>query len=155
MSDKPVKRHNAIAPLSRDHHAALVFALRLKNGVIKGADTGELAAYVSHFWFHHLVPHFRDEEEVFFPESAHPLINRALDEHVRIKALVDNIAVKPDGETMLALSKLLNEHVRFEERTLFNALEKDIKPENMEKIARVLLHHDLADAPAFPRPFWL
>jgi quercetin dioxygenase-like cupin family protein len=90
-------------------------------------------------------PHFRDEEERFFPllvgadEPAGELLVRALLEHQRLYALVGKL----DGElaaggasqtTLRQLAQTLVEHIRFEERTLFPLIEKAAPEEALRRL---------------------
>ena len=79
--------------------------------------------------------HFRDEEERFFPllvdaeAPAGELLARALLEHQRLYALIgelENGLAAGDVATtqMQQLAETLEEHIRFEERTLFPLIEQ-------------------------------
>ena len=64
-----MKRHESLAPLSREHHAALLLAQLLKKNAAayKGmpADTPGKILYAAEFYSSHLIAHFDDEEKVF------------------------------------------------------------------------------------------
>jgi Hemerythrin HHE cation binding domain len=125
-----MKRSQALAALSRDHHHALDAALRLRR-----ADADDLDAARAHlqaFWHPRGRRHFEIEERLILP--ALPEIDpdwreataRVRDEHARIRAAVDAV-LAPAGEggveAARALGTLLHDHVRFEERHLFGLLE--------------------------------
>src|SRR5262245_52256428 len=90
-----MKRHRALVPLSHDHHHALVRARRLRRAAEDDpAARREATAAFLGFFARDTRPHFRDEEERFFPvlvggdESATEPLVRALLEHQRLYALV-------------------------------------------------------------------
>jgi mannose-6-phosphate isomerase-like protein (cupin superfamily) len=114
-----MKRHPALVPLSHDHQHGLVQARRLRHGDVDGfAD----------FFAHELVRHFRQEEELVFPLLAEvgaepPELSHALLEHQRIRAM----ASRPDA----ALGELLAEHIRLEERVLFETIQRVVPDERL------------------------
>jgi hemerythrin-like domain-containing protein len=142
-----VRRHPALVPLSDDHHHELVQARRL----VRGADSDaaerlEVAsAYVSAF-FTDTVEHFRREEETVFPLYAaragadDALLERTLREHMELhglaRALRAEVAaddVSPD--TLRTLGRLLHDHVRLEERELFEAIQRVVPHAELDAIA--------------------
>jgi hypothetical protein len=68
-----MKRHPALAPLSRDHHHALVLAQRLRRAGEQDA-AGAAEAFLEH-WIEEERLHFRLEENELFP-----LVERTLPE---------------------------------------------------------------------------
>jgi quercetin dioxygenase-like cupin family protein/hemerythrin superfamily protein len=128
-----MKRHPALVPLSHDHHQALVEARRLR----RAADTPDSAAAATaflRFFADETVRHFREEEELLFPsvvdlEEARELLVQALLEHQRLHALTARLQqlVTAGGEVddvMRKLGRLLEAHVRLEERQLFPLIER-------------------------------
>ena len=130
------RRHEALVPLSHDHHHALHNARLLKEASEGDVGQRTLAskAFVA-FFRADSVPHFREEEEEIFPLVARspnaPIekMTHVLVEHVQIHALVrelDNQASSGDAsaETMKELAALLRAHIRFEEDVLFPEIEQ-------------------------------
>ena len=62
-----MKRDAALASLSRDHHLALVVALKLRSATASTAD--EARAAMAAFWPVHGRRHFRVEEEILLPAT--------------------------------------------------------------------------------------
>jgi hypothetical protein len=126
-----MKRSEALAPLSRDHHHALEVALRLRR-----ADEGTLDDAVAHFgefWAGAGEAHFEIEEELILPALPAgdpdwaPAVERIRTEHAAVRARArDLLAEGSPRDLGLArdLGELLNGHVRFEERHLFTLLEE-------------------------------
>ena len=67
MEHKPIKRHEALQNLSREHHEILTFGLRLKKGIQKEANLKIMNAYIDWFWESYLESHFQLEENQLFP----------------------------------------------------------------------------------------
>lgn len=114
-----------------------------------------MAPYVDYFWNEHMAPHFREEEELLFdhaPESE--LVQQALREHVAIRRLAGEGASATNTEPLQQLALLVNDHVRFEERTLFPFLEQNLSEEILRSIGAALdaVHHPAADT--WEDAFW-
>jgi quercetin dioxygenase-like cupin family protein len=127
-----MKRHPALISLSHDHHRSLVEARRLRRAA-DAPESAEAATAFLRFFADETIPHFRQEEEMLFPsvldlEEAHELLVQALLEHQRLHALTARLQqlVNTGGEvdeTMRELGRLLEAHVRLEERELFPLIE--------------------------------
>jgi len=100
-----------------------------------------MVPYAEYFWKHHLLPHFREEEEILFVPASDPLVLRAKEEHVEIRQLIESL-LDPQDVTLkaqlLLLADQLDKHIRFEERELFPHLEKILLPDQLERIGRQL-----------------
>ena len=145
-----MKRHESLAPLSREHHAALLLAQLLKKNAAayKGmpADTEGKILYAAGFYSSHLIPHFADEEKVFEKlkgKSVHldDAIKETIAEHVLLRKLFEEIANQQDPLTFNdTLGRSLEKHIRKEERELFPMIENAADETTLAFIAK-LLHH--------------
>ena len=145
-----MKRHPSLAPLSRDHHHALILAQRLRRATEQdAADAAE--AFLEH-WMEEERLHFRLEEEVLLPAYAaygdpgHPAVVRTLVDHVRIRRDVERLAGGADPALLHELGERLADHVRLEENELFPLVERTL-PEP----ALAALGERLRDQPPGPR----
>ena len=129
-----MKRSAALAPLSRDHHQALDAALRLRGADVAGLD--EAVAHFARFWDHGQA-HFAIEERLILPALPSDDadwargIERVARDHAAIRRLATALlapGAAPEVATARSLGDLLNEHVRFEERNLFELLEQRLDP---------------------------
>jgi hypothetical protein len=129
-----LKRDPALVPLSRDHHFALRQALWLRRAA--GASDLGAAARVARDYtgFHRdeLVPHMADEESIVFPafERNDPAgTERLRGEHREIDALTSRLRSSLDDAAdprplMAEIAALLDDHVRYEERVYFMAVQE-------------------------------
>ncbi len=134
-----MRRSPELAPLSRDHHATLEHALRLRR-----ASEDDLATVVAGFLAFLVGPgraHFAQEEELLapaVPSARSDLARRVLDEHLEILRRAECLGRDPCVTEARGLGDLLTRHVRFEERELFPWLEAQLPAERMRDIARAL-----------------
>lgn len=130
------RRHDALIPLTHDHHHALHNARLLRKAADSGdTDRVDAARSFVQFFREQSVMHFREEEEQIFPlvinhpECPREAIVRILTDHVRLHALVDSLGTSAEegsveGDLMRELADLLQAHIRYEEDTLFPAIEE-------------------------------
>lgn len=130
----PIKRNEALKPLSRDHHQGLLVCWKIKQGFKLNVETKRIKKYLDWFWKNHLKEHFEIEEKFLFPilGNQNKLIDQAITEHIKLKRLFKN---KTEIEKSINLIREeLEKHIRFEERTLFNEIQKIATSEELEKI---------------------
>ena len=148
-----LRRDPALVPLSQDHHAALMQAQALSRaaaGVAPYAGKPERTARAFlAFRQAELLGHFGDEEDVLFPaaERVDPEgTARVRSEHAELHALAGTLegalAEGRDPRPIMAqLGSLLHDHVRFEERAWFEALQARLLSEELARIGRELEAH--------------
>lgn len=137
----PIKRSEYLKPLSREHHYSLLFGWKIKQGINRNVAIDRMTSYVRYFWPKMLLPHFKEEEEALFVYSTAALTLQALAEHQRIEMLVQALIGDPENGTYAALLNLAEEvdqHVRFEERTLFPFLEEQLTEEELQKAGKII-----------------
>lgn len=142
-----VRRHETLIPLTHDHHHALAWGRRLRDAekLTDETERRTLANDFVNFYQGRAVRHFHEEEELFFaPLVDHPeardLVLRAVGDHLRLHALVRTVKrLLSKGEietaTLVQISKLLSDHVRFEEQELFPLVERLIPEEDLTDLA--------------------
>jgi hemerythrin-like domain-containing protein len=153
---KPLKRSKQLAPLSREHHDGLLFAWKLKQGLENKTPVDTLRSYCLWYWKHHIKPHFFQEEKILIPYLPvhHPFSVRLKEEHDHIRELILGLDEEGDTRTFMILSDLISEHIRFEERELFNYLEEILSPEKLNEIFQQLEEHPLKTT-EWNDAFWL
>jgi len=149
---KPIKRHKALQPLSRQHHFGLLFSWKLRKGFSKGIAPERMMEYANWFYINEIEPHFSDEEKYLFPilDPSHELIERALKEHRRIKRLF--LDTEDPERSLHRLEEELDAHIRFEERILFNEIQKVATPEQLAIVEEI--HTENEPILEYSDPFW-
>lgn len=142
-----MRRHEALIPLSHNHHHALAQARRLRDDATGDAEIRVARAREFVDFFHNdSVEHFRAEEENVFPlvvahPEIRPLLMQVLIEHLEIRALVNGLEDELEtggvrGGTLIQLSQKLEEHVRLEEKKVFPLIER-LAPDALRVLAKV------------------
>jgi iron-sulfur cluster repair protein YtfE (RIC family) len=127
-----VKRHLQLRPLSRQHRDGLIEARRLRRAAEGREPLPDSVAIFLSVWEAQGRPHLLVEEEILLPAFARaagerdPLIARTLAEHAALRRSVGALAAAAgEAQRQLAgeIGRALDDHIRFEERVLFPAVE--------------------------------
>lgn len=120
-----MKRHPSLQALSRDHNVGLVLARRLQ------IPSEEVARDFLAIWDAEMADHFSEEERLLLPLCGRLDQERLAGEHQEIREAVSRLR---NGELVVArdLSVLLHDHIRWEERRLFPAIEMSATPEQLD-----------------------
>jgi hemerythrin len=135
-----MKRIPELRDLSVDHHHGLLLA-RMAKLVASGQEAKplpEMWKEVEERFRLELEPHFRVEEEVIAPalesHGEHQLVQRLLREHAALRRLA-----RPGGErtaaSLAAFGELLENHIRFEEREMFEVTQAVLSADQLKAIA--------------------
>ena len=140
MERKPIKRNENIIPLSREHHGALLFCWKIRWGIHLNTEPDRISRYVKWFWDNELQPHQEDENKLLFFDTSDELVQRALNEHAKMKSdVADIVSGKLQNvDAFLNLADFLEDHTRYEERVLFPHLEQKLSQEQLNNIGKVL-----------------
>ncbi len=133
----PLKRHENLAPLSRDHMRGLFLARYARSDAPPyknyPVETAAKISIIIDGYKNDLLPHFREEEDVLMPfirkntPSLIPIAEEILAEHIQLTALAEKLAVSPDDAVLLdEFGRLLERHIRKEERILFEKLQEAV-----------------------------
>jgi iron-sulfur cluster repair protein YtfE (RIC family) len=126
--------------LSRQHHQGLLLCWKIRKGFSTNVDPERIKKYANWFFDEHLLQHFNEEEQVLFPilGNEHELIKKAKAEHRRLKRLFDS---KTDiMKSLHYIEEELEQHIRFEERVLFNVIQDAATPGQLQKLEN--LHNE-------------
>lgn len=139
-----MKRHEALIPLSRDHHDALILAQLLK---ISAPDYSGLpttvkdkSVYALNMFIENLQPHFLTEEKILAAvKDQHPEITKLteeiLDEHRYLTEQFLSLNSLSVTEDILDnIGKALEAHVRKEERVLFPLIQQYCSEEILQTL---------------------
>jgi iron-sulfur cluster repair protein YtfE (RIC family) len=144
-----MKRHESLAPLSREHHDALILAQLIKRNApaYKGLPTTivDKVDYSINFYKNNLKQHFKKEETMLkkvrnIDPSIAKLADEIVAEHKMLAAFFRSLKDALDQEAVLnELGNELDAHIRKEERVLFPLLQQHCPEELLQKIQPLLL----------------
>jgi len=153
-------RHPALVDLSRDHHFALRQALWLRRAADAATADAAIRSARDYLDFYRgaLLAHLADEEEVLLPLAGHadPAgAERIRAEHRELHALTEALdealEARADPRSLgREIGELLDDHVRFEERAFFMAVQNGLSEaglEDLQKALRVRRNRRSARAP--------
>lgn len=129
-----MKRCAALRTLSNEHHHGLVLAKR----AIKAAGTeaaGKAWQQIQARFAAELEPHFQAEETGLLPALERvgetELVRRTHADHVELRRMIREGGV----QAMTAFAELLIQHIRFEERELFEAAQRKLSDAELGALA--------------------
>ena len=138
MKTKPIKRHLALQPLSRDHHQGLLLSWKIRTGFNKGIAVDRIKKYSDWFYKIYLTPHFKEEEKYIFPilGNDNEMVKKAIAQHRRLERLFNStLEIK---KSLSLIEEELEQHIRFEERVLFHEIQEVATEQQLQII---LEHH--------------
>jgi hemerythrin-like domain-containing protein len=149
----PIRRDPRLFPLSHDHHGALAKA-REATLAVDGTSPHDpaaldaLAERCAAYFAEHLEPHFKREEKHLLPVTVarfgrdDDLVTRVKEEHAMVRKLTRRLTDPGDKAPMAgrlaAWAMTLIDHVRFEEREWFEALQNSLPDKELERLGRLL-----------------
>tara|TARA_R110000751_G_scaffold307769_1_gene431142 strand:- start:106923 stop:107384 length:462 start_codon:yes stop_codon:yes gene_type:complete len=152
MGRTPIKRHSALQGVSREHHHGLLLCWKIRTGLSKNVSMERIKVYVDWFYRTYLVPHFELEETYIFPivGNDHPWVKKALSDHRRLIRLFTSTAA--DMKTLGQIEETLEQHIRFEERQLFNHVQEMANNKQLDIIEKQHSNEKFNDN--ISDPFW-
>lgn len=124
-------RDKSLIPLSRQHQHALALCVRLDRAIQSGkVDLQAWQAEVEQIFGQEIAIHFTAEEKEVFPaaEKFHelqPVVQELLGEHAALRELFDRAQSRTlDQNHLAAFAAALAQHIRKEERQLFEGMQK-------------------------------
>lgn len=140
-----MKRHENLIGLSHDHHHGLRLAQLIKKDAPEYKDMPNdidgKVQYTINTWAQELKYHFKNEEEILFPavenrdEKIDELIDEILIEHEEIEYKIKQLQTSEDkAEILNDLGYILEQHIRKEERELFDRIQEVFGEEELNKL---------------------
>lgn len=143
-----MKRHEAIAPLSREHHTSLILAQLLKKNAphYKGLpdNAADKSTYAQELFQNSIQKHFEQEEAMLdlVTDCGIELITITKEikaEHKELTVLFNSLKTATDLTRALdTLGVALEKHIRKEERILFPLLQLHCSDEQFQQIYKLL-----------------
>ncbi len=132
------KRSRELRPLSSEHHQALLVAFQLKKALAGHAETAGaprdldgLVALARRFEESVFLAHIQAEEELLGRHLSPEDARRLKEEHRQLRDLLAEARAARHASRrgpLLAFADLLERHVRWEERELFERIEAAVAP---------------------------
>lgn len=134
-------RDKSLVPLSRQHQHALALCVRIDRGSpLPEADVRAWQAEMAHHFRTEIRIHFDAEEQLVFPaakkfQELQSLGEELLNEHSWLRRQFDGAEAQSlsSGE-ITEFGRKLSEHIRKEERQLFERLRQLMRPEELAEI---------------------
>ena len=143
-----MKRHEALIPLSRDHHGTLILARLLRSDAppYKGLphDAEGKAEYALKHYREELLKHFEQEEKMIpvvmgINPSLDSLLACMKTEHQELHSLFNSINPDQELSTQLdVIGRALESHVRKEDRVIFPLIQESCTEEVLNKLADII-----------------
>jgi len=151
-----MKRNINLQELSKDHHHGLLFAWKIRQGLKNQASFFRIKDYILYFFNNSLLSHFKEEETVILPFLAdeNDLKQKVIKDHRSLEAMVSKISVREEAEDLLQLAELLEQHIRFEERSLFPFLQQQLTDVELDKIGSQIENNHLPFVDSYADEFW-
>jgi hypothetical protein len=129
-----IKRHEALISFSKDHHFGLLLVWKIRQGLKMKIQPERISNYTITFFEKDLTDHFKQEEKNLFSKLSpdDSLRQQAFQEHEKIKDLIDRLQKDKLNIGLLEeFAVSLENHIRFEERVLFNHLQNTLSTEEL------------------------
>lgn len=143
-----MKRHQSLVAFSHHHHKALLLSqVLIKNSPPFKSLPNTPETKLKYLLNNHLdllIYHFDLEEKLLFPfiqkitDRMNSIIDRILSEHKLVFNLIQKAKENLDLENTLdSLGKTLNAHIRFEERVLFEMIQKHLSSSELAELEKI------------------
>ena len=136
-----MKRLPELQALSEDHHSGLVLARKAKKAAAgeDGFSTRNVWADVEARFKTELEPHFQIEESFIASnleaQGESRLAKRLYEEHETLRQFLFPESGRTSAD-LQSFGELLEKHIRFEERELFEVAQNSLSPDVLRAVAR-------------------
>jgi hemerythrin-like domain-containing protein len=138
-------RDKNLVPLSRQHQHALALCVRLDRAIQAGEiDVEAWQAEIRQLFESEIAIHFAAEEKELFPPAARfpelqSLVDELLAEHVLLRDCFSRAAERSlDQHELKKLGEKLAQHIRKEERQLFEGMQKIMGSQELASLGTAL-----------------
>ncbi len=152
-------RDKSLIPLSRQHQHALALCVRLDRAIRSGEiDLEAWQAEVEQIFQQEIAIHFAAEEKELFPlaekfPELRPVMQELLGEHAILRSWFDRARLRTLNQNDLsAFAIALSQHIRKEERQLFEGMQKIMSTAELETLGAAMetALHDAAQTCSLP-----
>jgi hemerythrin-like domain-containing protein len=141
LDNQLMLRDKNLVPLSRQHQHALALCVRINRAPL--STPRELDAWQAEIQQHfkqEIQYHFAAEEAALFPAARRfselrSLVEGLIADHTQLRNYFTNATNRTlDREALHKFAELLSTHIRKEERQLFEGMQKQMTPEELQKV---------------------
>ena len=130
-----MRRCDALRALSSEHHHGLVITVKVKRA-IGTAEAERVWQEVRERFVTELEPHFQEEEVGLLPALERvgetELVRRTHADHSELRRMIREGGM----QNMADFGELLSQHIRFEERELFEVAQQKISPDDLAALMK-------------------
>lgn len=144
MEKSLLKRHLSLQPLSRDHGIGLVCVQRLHKAVRASEnDRLRLSEQIRAVFGSLITSYLEDEQRVLSPVISDSSLREEFQQrHNNVRSLTDKLdqlepAQDPGLGLLSRIADVLDEYVRWEEHSLFPAIEDSLNDEQLQQLSEV------------------
>jgi hemerythrin-like domain-containing protein len=140
-------RDKSLIPFSHQHQHALALCVRIDRALKAGPlDEKALAGWqaeIARIFATEILVHFAAEEQILFPAASRfgPLrliVEALLRQHTTLRSYAEKAKTRElDAEELLGFAETLSNHVRAEERGLFEGCQKLMAPEELALMGKL------------------
>jgi hemerythrin-like domain-containing protein len=138
-------RDPSLIPLSRQHQHALALCVRIDRVIKAGEiDAEAWQGEIQQQFESEIGTHFAAEEREVFPVAARfpalqPLVEELLADHIVLRDYFARAATRSlDSQSLEVFARKLAEHIRKEERQLFESMQKVMSPQDLVRLGLAL-----------------
>ena len=139
-------RDPSLHPLSHQHQHGLALCVIIRRTLDEDASPKalqDLASKVKAAWEMELEAHFAVEEQVLFPVikgriDEPQMVDQLIAEHHELEERIGDLLAEPSELRLRGFATLLNDHIRAEERKLFQQIQDHLNPEELAALGRRL-----------------
>jgi hypothetical protein len=135
-------RDPSLIPLSHQHQHALALCVRIERGVREGDDLRPWQAEIKQLFQQEIAIHFAAEEKLIFPAAARfpelaGLVGELRAEHASLRQQLSRPG-ELDAASLRGLGQRLSNHIRSEERQLFEGMQQRMTAAELAQIGAEL-----------------
>jgi hemerythrin-like domain-containing protein len=141
-----MRRDASLHGLSHQHQHGLALCVVIRRTLGRDASEAarrDLAAKIERMWEAELEGHFAVEERVLFPAlrgriDQPLLIDQLVEQHRELENRIQDLKASPEEHRLLSFAQLLNDHIRIEERQLFEQAQEHLNDDELAELGRRL-----------------
>ena len=154
-----MKRDIALQPLSHQHHNTLMGCLLIRKGIENKADKKVLKDFTLNWWQKDLQKHMEAEEKILLPYLSQHQFNKSYikviyHDHETLRVLGERLKINDDDyELYIIYTDLVEQHIRFEERIVFQKIQEDFSREQLSQLEQKM-PLETRKCSDYPVKFW-